>query len=134
MTPSAALPLTSSARVGEKKPFLVTVVCFAAAALHGLQGGLPRRCATRNDGVCLAMKAFRHATAHELWLPTCRVAFQMCRVCGGVSFAGVARSYGGACCLCEAVRPWQSMPVTPRNLCNSAWFAGWIAASLCSSQ
>ena len=53
------------------------------AALHGLQGGLPRRCATRNDGVCLAMKAFRHATAHGLWLPTCRVAVQMCRVCGG---------------------------------------------------
>ena len=58
-----------------------------------------------------------------------------CAACAVVlSFAGVARSYGGACCLCEAVRPWQSMPVTPRNLCNSARFAGWIAASLCSSQ
>ena len=58
-----------------------------------------------------------------------------CAACAVVlSFAGVARSYGGACCLCEAVRPWHSMPVTPRNLCNSARFAGWIAASLCSSQ
>src|SRR5690554_4085126 len=94
MAPSATIPLTSSARVGEKKPFLVTVDCYAIAALHGLQGGLPRRCATRNDGVCLAMKAFRHATAHGLWLPTCRVAFQMCRVCGGLAVAGVARSCG----------------------------------------
>ena len=100
-----------------------------------------------------------------------------CAACAVVlAVAGMARSYGGACCLCEAVRPWQSMPVTPRgvlqnrmackvdcrvamllamtlgalattilkpwqsmfviprNLCNSARFAGWIAASLCSSQ
>ena len=88
MTPSVTIPLTSNACVGEEKPFLVTVVCFASAALHGMQGGLPRRCATRNDGVCLAMKAFRHATAHGLWLPTCRVAFQMCRVCGGACCRG----------------------------------------------
>ena len=40
-----------------------------------------------------------------------------CAACAVVlSFAGVARSYGGACCLCEAVRPWQSMFVTPRGL------------------
>lgn len=34
----------------------------------------------------------------------------------GVTFAGVARSCGGLCCLCEAVRPWQSMLVTPRGV------------------
>lgn len=40
-----------------------------------------------------------------------------CAACAVVlSFAGVARSYGGACCLCEAVRPWQSMSVTPRGV------------------
>ena len=40
-----------------------------------------------------------------------------CAACAVVlSFAGVARSYGGACCLCEAVRPWQSMFVTPRGV------------------
>lgn len=72
------------------------------AALHGLQGGLPRRCATRNDSVCLAMKTFRHATAHGLWLPTCRVAFQMCRVCGGACFRGhgplLQGGFGLRCC------------------------------------
>ena len=58
-----------------------------------------------------------------------------CAACAVVlAVAGVARSYGSACCLCEAVRPWQSMFVTPRNLCNSARFAGWIAASLRFSQ
>lgn len=65
----------------------------------GLQDGLPRRCA-RNDSVCLALKTFRHATAHGLWLPTCRVAFQMCRVCGGACCRGRGPLLQGGCGLC----------------------------------
>lgn len=67
--------------------YVCSTACFFVKPC-GLQGGLPRRCATRNDGVCLAMKPFRYATAHGLWLPTCRVAVQMCRVCGGACFRG----------------------------------------------
>lgn len=40
-----------------------------------------------------------------------------CAACAVVlAVAGMARSCGVLCCLCEAVRPWQSMLVTPRGV------------------
>lgn len=49
-------------------------------APRGLRGGLPRRYASRNDGVRLAMKAFRHATALGLFaqVPDIASYFKLC--------------------------------------------------------
>ena len=86
--------------------------CRAALAMTVL------RLAMTKMGVRLTIIFFYSGTLPPMSYGSQRaVLLFKCAACAVVlSFAGVARSYGGACCLCEAVRPWQSMFVTPRGL------------------
>ena len=88
--------------------------CAACAVVLAV-AGMARSCGT---GVACAAFAGM-ARSYRAGLACVAVAgvARSCRAglaCAAV--AGVARSCGGLCCLCEAVRPWQSMFVTPRGV------------------